>query len=120
MKVRNLRSFRPVEDGSLIPTEALTLAHVPRDDAELQVLEEFCLTVDGYEGERYSIDDLLALAERVERQGLETASLDDLRTAAFIRQRHLRWTTHGDDAADAPLVRKIRDTVAEIRKRMGG
>jgi hypothetical protein len=109
-----------VEDDNLIPTVALTLADVPSPDAELEVLEEFCLTVDGYQGERFSIDDLLALAERVERHGLENASLDDLRTTAFIHQRHLRWTTYGDEEADAPLVGKIRNTVAEIRRRLGG
>lgn len=109
-----------MEDDNLIPTEALTLRVVPASDAELSVLEEFCLTVDGYQGERFSIDDLLVLAKRAEKQGLENASLDDLRVVAFIHQRHLRWTTHGDEEADAPLVRKIRDTVAEIRRRLGG
>jgi hypothetical protein len=117
VKARNLRSFTIVEDDNLIPTDALRLGDVPPPDADLPVLEEFCLTVDGYQGERFSIEDLLALAERIERRGLETATLDDLRTTAFIHQRHLRWTTHGDDEADAPLVRKIRETIAEIRRR---
>lgn len=109
-----------MEDDSLIPTEALRLEHVPPPDAELEVLEEFCLTIDGYQGERFSIDFLLAKAQRVERLGLENATLAELRSAAFIRQRELRWTTHGDEAADAPLVRRIRDLVREIRRRLGG
>lgn len=105
-------------DDNLIPTEALTLSDVPPPDAELEVLEEFCLTIDGYQDERFSIDDLLREAERVERLGLEDATMDQLRVAAFIRQRELRWTTHGDEAADAPLVRRIRELVREIRRRV--
>lgn len=105
-------------DDNLIPTEALTLADVPPPDAQLEVLEEFCLTIDGYQGERFSIDFLLAEAQRVERLGLENATLDELRSAAFIRQRELRWTTYGDEVADAPLVRSIRGLVGEIRRRV--
>lgn len=118
MEAGNPRLFTVVEDENLIPTEGLTLANVPAPDADLKLLEEFCLTVDGYQGERFSIDDLLELARRVERDGLEVASMNDLRTAAFIRQRELRWTTHGDEVADAPLVRRIRTLVAEIRRRL--
>ena len=94
------------------------MANVPTDDAELEVLETFCLTTDGYQDGRYSIDELLREAQRIERGGLEAASLDELRSAAFIRQRELRWTTHGDDVADAPLIAKIRRLVAEIRRRV--
>lgn len=117
VKARNLRSSTVVEDN-LIPTEVLTLAHVPPPDAKLELLEEFCLTIDGYQGERYSIEYLLLEAERVQRVGLENATMDELRIAAFIRQRELRWTTHGDEVADAPLIRKIRDLVREIRRRL--
>lgn len=86
--------------------------------ADLEVLEEFCLTVDGYQDGRFSIEQLLRQAERVERAGLENATLDELRTAAFIRQRELRWTTWGDEVADAPLIRSIRSLVGEIRRRV--
>jgi hypothetical protein len=104
-------------DG-LIESDKLNSANVPSEDAELEVVETFCLTVDGYQGERYSIDYLLREAERIEGSGLETAALDELRLAAFIRQRELRWTTCGDDVADAPLIAKIRRLVAEIRRRV--
>lgn len=107
-----------MDDDQLLSNEALSLVNVPQPEDDLQAFEEFCLTVDGYDGERHSIDELLELARRVEIAGLETASLDDLRTAAFIRQRELRWTTHGDDAADAPLIRSIRALVGEIRRRV--
>jgi hypothetical protein len=105
-------------EENLIPTESLTVAHLPSPDAKLELLEEFCLTIDGYQDGRYSIEQLLREAERVERAGLENATLDELRTAAFIRQRELRWTTHGDELADAPLVRSIRALVGEICRRV--
>jgi hypothetical protein len=108
-----------MDEDQLLSNEALSLANVPEPDAELQALEEFCLTIDGYQGERFSIEELLELARRVEGEGLKKASLDELRTAAFIRQRELRWTTHGDEVADAPLVRSIRALVGEIRQRVG-
>jgi hypothetical protein len=108
---------RNAQDG-MIATSDLSSVNVPPHDAELEVLETFCLTIDGYEGERRSVEDLLSQADRVEREGLESATVDDLRIVAFIRQRELRWTTCGDDVADAPLIAKIRRTVAEIRRRV--
>ena len=102
----------------LISSQELSLANVPSRDADREALEAFCLTVDGYEGERFSIDDLLREAERVERAGLENATLDELRVAAFIRQRALKWAADGDPAAEATLIRKIRDLVDEIRRQV--
>jgi hypothetical protein len=102
----------------MIATADLSSVDVPPNDAELEVLETFCLTIDGYEGGRRSIEDLASQADRIERDGLENATLDELRGVAFIRQRELRWTTCGDDVADAPLIAKIRRTVAEIRRRV--
>jgi hypothetical protein len=101
----------------LIASKELTSANVPPSDSELEVLETFCLTIDGYQGERYSIDDLLQDAERIERSGLETATLDELRLTAFIRQRQYRWNTD-QGQEDPPLERKIREVVAEIRHRV--
>ena len=89
-----------------------------RRRAQLEALEAFCLTIDGYEDGTRSVDDLIAEAERIERDGLESATLDELRVIACIRQRELRWTTYGDEAADAPLIAKIRRAVAEIRRRV--
>jgi hypothetical protein len=106
-----------VEDDNTIPTDALTLAHVPPRDAPLEVLEQFCLTIDGYQGGRSSIEDLLAVAERVEQRGIEQATIEELRTTAFIRQREYRWST--DQGQENPHVAwKIRTTVAEIRSRL--
>lgn len=106
-----------MEEDNLIRTEKLTLADVPAPDADLQVIEAFCLTFDGYDADRFSSDDLLSLAESVERQGLELVSLDDLRRTAFIRQREYRWSTD-QGQEDPPLEAKIRDIVAEIRRRL--
>ena len=104
-------------DRKIAYTE-LSAANVPLDDAELEVLEAFCLTIDGYEGGRRSVEDLVSQADRLERDGLENATLDELRVVAFIRQRELRWTTYGDEVADAPLIAKMRRTIAEIRRRV--
>lgn len=106
------------DDADLIPTEELTLAQVPPPNADREQLEEFCLTVDGYQGGRFTPDDLLAEAERVESTGLEHASLDDLRTAAFVRQRELRWSSMDSGHFDERLLRSIRALVGEIRRRV--
>lgn len=107
-----------MEDDGLIPTGQLTLAHVPAADADREALEEFCLTIDGYHGGRFTPEDLLAEAERVERSGLEHASLDELRTAAFVRQRELRWSSMDSGHYDEGLSRSIRALVGEIRRRV--
>jgi hypothetical protein len=101
----------------LIPSEDLCLANVPSPNSDLEILEAFCLTIDGYQGERFSIDDLLGVAKRVEGAGLENATLEELRTAAFIRQRQYRWSTD-QGQTDEPLARKIRELVGEIRRRV--
>lgn len=118
MKARHLRSSTPVEEDDLIPTGELTLEHVPSADADREALEKFCLTIDGYQGGRFTPDELIAEAERVERTGLEHASLDELRTAAFVRQRELRWTSMDSGHVDERLVRSIRALVGEIRRRI--
>lgn len=107
-----------MEDNDLIPTNKLKLANVPPPDADREQLEQFCLTVDGYEGGRFTPDDLLADAERVERTGLEHASLDELRAAAFVRQRELRWSSMDSGHYDERLLRSIRALVGEIRRRV--
>jgi len=107
-----------VEDDNLIATQELTLADVPAPDADREAFEAFCLTIDGYHGGRFTPDDLLAKAERVERSGLEHASLDDLRSAAFVRQRELRWISMDSGHYDERLVRSIRALVGEIRRRV--
>jgi hypothetical protein len=107
-----------VEDDNLIPTAKLTLADVPPPNAGIEQLEEFCLTIDGYQGGRFTPDELLKEAERVERAALEHASLDDLRTAAFVRQRELRWSSMDSGHFDERLVRSIRAIVGEIRRRV--
>jgi hypothetical protein len=118
VKAHDLRSLIVVSDDNLVPTEELTLAQVPPPNADREQLEQFCLTVDGYQGGRFTPDDLLAEADRVERNGLEHASLDDLRIAAFVRQRELRWSSMDSGHFDEKLVRSIRSLVDEIRRRI--
>jgi hypothetical protein len=111
-------SMTKITDGDgLIATGDLNLKNVPSPDSGRDTLEAFCLTIDGYQDGKYSIDELLREAERVERGGLENANLDDLRTAAFIRQREYRWSTD-QGQENEPLLRKIRELVDEIRRRI--
>ena len=105
------------EDDKLIASDDLDLNNVPSPEADRQTLETFCLTIDGYEGERYSFEQLFRQADLIEQRGLDRASLDELRSAAFILQRNLHGTSHGDDAADAPTIARIRRLVAEVRRR---
>ena len=55
----------------LIATADLTSVDVPPPEADLGVLETFCLTVDGYEGGRHSVEDLVSQANHLEQDGLE-------------------------------------------------
>lgn len=110
----------PVEDDDLIPTEELTPAHVPSPDADRSALEAFCLTFDGYQKGRFTPDDLMREANRLEGKGLEHATLDELRRAAFTRQRQLRWTSMDSGYFDEGLVRSIQTLVGEIRRRIVG
>jgi hypothetical protein len=109
-------SEKTFEEG-LIASLDLKPVDVPDPQSELRILETFCLTIDGYRGGTYSGDMLLAEADKVERGGLENASLDELREAAFIRQRQYRWTTD-QGQTNEPLARKIRGLVSEIRRRL--
>ena len=100
-----------------IATAELRKANVPLPtSATREELETFCLSIDGYEDGRRSIDDLMDLAERVEADGFGSATIDELRSAAFIRQRQLRATDNGDP--EPPLLDSIRNLVAEIRQRV--
>jgi hypothetical protein len=105
-------------DEELIESGDLSPQNVPSADADVSAMEAFCLTVDGYQGGKLSSDDLLRQAEQLERSGLEDASLDQLRAAAFIRQRALSWAYDGDPAALPPLIAKMRRVVGEIRRRV--
>jgi hypothetical protein len=107
-----------VEEDNLIPTEKLTLSDVPAADDELHMVEAFCITIDGYDGGRFTPDDLIREAHRVERAGLERATLDELRSAAFIRQRQLRWSSMDSGHFEDTLVRSIGAIVEEIRRRL--
>lgn len=111
--------IRGAKDG-LIASEDLSPTDVPSGDAPREDLETFCLTFDGYEGDRYSFADLFRQASLIEQRGLENATLDELRSAAFILQRNLHGTSQGDDVADAPTLMRIRRLVAEIRRRVAG
>lgn len=90
--------------------------HLSKSRTDLII--RYVLTINGYQNGKYSVDDLVGEADLVERAGLENASLDELRVAAFIGQRQLRWSSDGDPAAEPPLIRKIQALVAEIRDRV--
>lgn len=102
-----------------IPTEELHFSAVPAPNDDFHAsLEPFCLTYDGYASGKRSIDDCFEVAERCERSGFESASLDDLRTAAFIWQRKIRADEMDSGVLDPMLVRKIRAAIDEIGNRL--
>lgn len=102
-----------------IPTDGLNATNVPSADADYHgALEPFCLTFDGYAGGRRSIEECIEIANRLDRDGLARASLDDLRIAAFVLQRKIRWNDQGPP--DSELVREVRKVIAEIRRRVTG
>jgi len=75
---------------------------------------QFCLSLDPSYGQDRSIDDCFAIAEKVERSGLEAASADDLMTSAYIWQRAYAW---GSPDQAPVFERKIRAAIDELRSR---
>ena len=103
----------------LVPNDELTLEHLPPRGARYydQILP-FCISYDGYRGGLVSIDDCLAVAAKVEGGGLARASMDGLRTTAFIYQRKLKDQSKPIEEGDPPL-KAIRAVIEEIRSRLG-
>ena len=109
--------FSDMSGEDLIKTSDLRGSLVPTPDADFtNVLEPFCLTYDGYAGGERSIDDCMAIAEDIERKGPSGATIDELRTAAFIWQRKVRWNDQGPP--DPQDIARIRRLIAEIRRRV--
>lgn len=103
-------------EPKLISSADLRGEDVPSAHADFRgELEPFCLTFDGYDGDRRSIEECSRIAEHV-AQDPTAATLDELRTAAFLRQRDI---THTCDQGWIPVdkVTPIRKIVQEIRNR---
>lgn len=92
---------------------SITLANLPSDDAPWDELESFCASFDGYANGGMSIDDLMAIAHRVDACP-RAATIDDLRAAAFIRWRAARW----NEGASPEDICAIRLAISELRRRL--
>jgi hypothetical protein len=106
----------PGFEPRLIPSAHLRVEDVPSAHADFRgKLEPFCLTFDGYDREKRSIDECWRIAEQV-AQDPTAATLDELRMAAFIHQRDI---THTCDQGWIPVdkVTPIRKIVQEVRNR---
>lgn len=107
---------RDEEGAGLIANEDLLLTHLPRPNARWEDIEPFCATYDGYAGGRRSIDECMAIANRIVKTGLAEASMDELRILLFIRQRAARWNSEMPVAEQD--VRLARAAIEEIRSRL--
>jgi hypothetical protein len=92
-----------------IPSEGLTRADLPSEDADWNVLADFALTFDGYAFWGSFAE--CARVANTRRHG----SLDELRTCLFFAQRAWRHLGEPPDEAEMAyvrsLVRMIRDRV---------
>lgn len=86
----------------------------PDPGAQFDDYVQFCLLLDPSYGQDRSIDDCFAIAEKVERSGLELASAADLKTAAYIWQRAYVW---GSPDEASMFERKVRSAIDELRSR---
>lgn len=103
----------------LIPNDELSVGSVPAQDSPREQLERFCLSFDGYAGGLVSIDECFAVADKVMREPLETSSMTELRTSAFIYQRKLRSDSESEVISDGhDTWRCIVMLVDEIRRRL--
>lgn len=103
--------------NELIANHALTVEMLPVPGAPYELLESFCLTYDGYRGGLRTIEDCFAVAKMVESQGVAAASIENLRTVAFIYQRKIKNNAELM-APDVKDVRVIREVVEELRRRL--
>ncbi|WP_155524154.1 hypothetical protein [Burkholderia sp. PAMC 28687] len=113
------RDFISTTGHPLIPNYELALSDLPPEGASYEAIWPFCLSYDGYKGGLVSIDECFAVATKTEREGLLRASIDELRTTAFIHQRKLKNQSDMepiDDSAVSLVV--IRSVVEELRRRM--
>ncbi len=103
------------KDG-FIKNENLIATDLPGSDADWQAIERFSITYDGYLGGQRSVDECMQIANRVLTTSLTHASVDELRTLLFIRQRQTRWNS------EEPITREIVDlaraVIEEIRSRL--
>lgn len=105
------------DDGdALLDDEELELRHLPPPGAVYDEVWRFCLTYDGCRRGLRTIDDCFHVANTAFRDGLERTTVANLRTAAFIHQRKLKWQDlepikRGD-------LTPIHAVVAELRRRL--
>jgi hypothetical protein len=101
------------QSDRLISYKDLTLSIVPLPEARWEEIEPFCLTFDGYADGR-DIEVCSGIAREVLNGGLSSASMDELRTTLFIRQRRMKWN---DAPADEEMA-DVRRVLSEIRRRL--
>jgi hypothetical protein len=114
---RWLQSYSSTVESKIVPNDELRLDQLPLPDADEYAVAPFCLSFDGYAGYR-TIDDCLYIADKVEREGLNRASMDSLRIAAFICQRALKWNSGPEPQTESKFLKSIHMIVAEIRHRL--
>lgn len=99
---------------SPISNDDLRFSDLPPPDSDYEALWPFCLTYDGYAGGLRRISDCAAISDAAERKGLKNCSIDELRIAAFFRQRQAKQ--HDQGPPPGSLVDSIRAAVDELRK----
>ena len=101
----------------IIPTEELTLSHVPASDSASGEIIRFAQTLNGYHQVGGQARDLGVYVAKLDEQPVEALSLDDLRILLFARQRAHYHQGGGWPGSD-PLMDQMRMITAEIRLRL--
>lgn len=105
------------DDGDeLLDDAELELHHLPPPSASYDEVWRFCLTYDGSRRGLRTIDDCFHVADTAFRDGLQRATIANLRTAAFIHQRRLKWQDL--EPIKQSDVSPIYAVVEELRRRL--
>ena len=101
----------------IIPTEDLTLDHVPASDATDRDIIHFAQTLNGYNQVGGDMGNFGTYVAKLEKQKPAALSLQDLRILLFARQRAHYHQGGGWPDGD-PLMDEMRTLTREIRSRL--
>lgn len=98
-----------------IETCKLTISDIPAENADYGTMSVFALTFNGYKFVNGGPVELGDLCDRVMNNGIESASIDELRACMFMEQRSARFC--GDADSDYSLI-ELREWSKLIRERL--
>lgn len=102
----------------ILPSAALTTAHVPSPDAPASEVIRFATSMNGYQVVGGKASDLGRYVKRFGGDAYEDLSLDDLRILLFARQRQHYHQGGGYPGEPDALVLEMRAIIVEVARRI--